>query len=105
MRSSVLAAFSKMLEKANVEAVLAELEKIDETTMGNLIAFMHTYNLRFGQATTPHQRDAYRELSPVMVATRDKLLGKPDNLVHAIFEGPHDYSKAMRETRTTSSLV
>jgi sugar lactone lactonase YvrE len=27
-----------------------------------------------------------------------KLLGKPDNLVHAIFEGPHDYSKAMRET-------
>lgn len=27
-----------------------------------------------------------------------KLTGKPDNLVHAIFEGPHDYSKAMRET-------
>jgi len=27
-----------------------------------------------------------------------KLLGKPDNLQHAIFESPHDYSKAMRET-------
>jgi sugar lactone lactonase YvrE/cephalosporin-C deacetylase-like acetyl esterase len=27
-----------------------------------------------------------------------KLTGKEDNLVHAIFEGPHDYSKAMRET-------
>ncbi len=27
-----------------------------------------------------------------------KLLGKPDNLQHAIFEGPHDYSKSMRET-------
>jgi sugar lactone lactonase YvrE/dienelactone hydrolase len=27
-----------------------------------------------------------------------KLYGKPDNLKHAIFEGPHDYSKAMRET-------
>jgi sugar lactone lactonase YvrE/cephalosporin-C deacetylase-like acetyl esterase len=26
-----------------------------------------------------------------------KLFGKPDNLQHAIFEGPHDYSKAMRE--------
>src|SRR5205823_6274291 len=26
-----------------------------------------------------------------------KLLGKPENLRHAIFEGPHDYSKAMRE--------
>ncbi len=27
-----------------------------------------------------------------------KLLGKPDNLQHAIFDGPHDYSKSMRET-------
>jgi sugar lactone lactonase YvrE/dienelactone hydrolase len=26
-----------------------------------------------------------------------KLLGKPDHLKHAIFDGPHDYSKAMRE--------
>ena len=26
-----------------------------------------------------------------------KLFGKPENLRHAIFEGPHDYSKAMRE--------
>ena len=25
------------------------------------------------------------------------LLGKPDHLRHAIFDGPHDYSKAMRE--------
>jgi sugar lactone lactonase YvrE/dienelactone hydrolase len=27
-----------------------------------------------------------------------KLLGKENNLQHAIFESPHDYSKAMRET-------
>jgi len=27
-----------------------------------------------------------------------KLHAKEDNLVHAIFEGPHDYSKSMRET-------
>ncbi|HVL14827.1 MAG TPA: SMP-30/gluconolactonase/LRE family protein, partial [Gemmata sp.] len=26
-----------------------------------------------------------------------KLFGKPEHLRHAIFEGPHDYSKAMRE--------
>jgi sugar lactone lactonase YvrE/cephalosporin-C deacetylase-like acetyl esterase len=26
-----------------------------------------------------------------------KLFGKPDNLRHAVFEGPHDYSKPMRE--------
>ncbi|HEY2155555.1 MAG TPA: hypothetical protein VGH33_07990, partial [Isosphaeraceae bacterium] len=30
-----LAGFSKMLERANVETILAELEKIDQTTIGN----------------------------------------------------------------------
>ena len=72
-----LAGFSRMLEKANVEQVLAELEKLETTSAGNLIAFMHSYNLRFAPATTPGQRDAYRQLFPIMVATRDKLIGKP----------------------------
>ncbi len=72
-----LAGFSKMLEKANVEAILADLEKVEDTTAGNLIAFMHTYNLRFGPATTPDQRRAYGQLYGVMRATRDKLLGRP----------------------------
>jgi hypothetical protein len=72
-----LAGFSKMLEKANVEQVLAELAKIDQTTVGNLIAFMHSYNLRFGAAETPASRNAYQKLYPIMVATREKLIGKP----------------------------
>ena len=72
-----LAGFSKMLEKSNVDQVLAELSKIDQTTAGNLVAFMHSYNLRFGAADTPTQRNAYRELYPILVATREKLIGKP----------------------------
>jgi len=72
-----LAGFSKMLEKPNVEQVLAELSKIDQTTVGNLIAFMHSYNLRFGSADTPVQRNAYRQLYPIMVSTSEKLIGKP----------------------------
>ncbi len=73
-----LAGFSRMLDKSNFDQVLAELEKIDETSVGNLVAFMHAYNLRFGAATTPAQRDAYhRELYPVLVASRNKLLGPP----------------------------
>ena len=42
-----LAGLSRMLERPNVEAVLSELEKIENTTVGNLVAFMHSYNLRF----------------------------------------------------------
>ena len=72
-----LAGMSRMLEKPNVEAVLAELEKVQSTTVGNLVAFMHTYNLRFAPATTPKQRAIYRDLMPAMVESRDKILGKP----------------------------
>jgi len=72
-----LAGMSRMLEKPNVEAVLAELEKVQTTTVGNLLAFMHTYSLRFAPATTPKQRAVYRDLLPLMVESRNKILGKP----------------------------
>ena len=69
-----LAGLSRMLEKPNVEAVLAELEKVENTTVGNLVAFMHSYNLRFAPATTPKQRAVYRDLYPIAVAeARDKI--------------------------------
>jgi hypothetical protein len=70
-----LAGFSRMLESPNYSEVLAELEKLDSTTVGNLLAFMHTYNLRFGVAETPEQRQAYRSLYPALAATREKVLG------------------------------
>ena len=72
-----LAGLSRMLERPNVEAVIQQLEKLENTTLGNLVAFMHTYNLRFAPATTPKQSAVYRELYPMMVAQRDKVLGKP----------------------------
>ncbi len=73
-----LAGFSRMLEKPNVDAILAELEKIKDTSAGNLVAFMHTYNLRFGAAETVGQREAYQTLYPIMVATRDKIVPRPE---------------------------
>ena len=72
-----LAGLSRMLEKPNVESILSELEKVESTTAGNLIAFMHAYNLRFGPAVTPKQRAIYRELFPVMDEARDRILPKP----------------------------
>jgi hypothetical protein len=72
-----LAGLSRMLERPNVESVLGELEKIEKTTVGNLVAFMHSYNLRFAQATTPKQRAVYRELYPIMAMQRDKIAPRP----------------------------
>lgn len=65
---------SRMLESPQMEQVIAELEKVSETTLGSLLGFMHTFNLRFGPATTPKQEVVYRQLYPLMVARRDKIL-------------------------------
>ena len=72
-----LAALSKMLEKPNVEKLIGELEKVESTSIGNLVGFMHAYNLRFSPATTPAQRAVYQDLYPIMTAARDKVSGQP----------------------------
>ena len=45
-----------------------------KTTVGNLIAFMHVYNLRFGAATTPRQKMIYETLYPVLDQVRDRVV-------------------------------
>lgn len=69
-------ALTRMLEKPDIEKVLEELRKIDRTSAGNLLAFMHTFNLRFGPATTPRQRQVYAELYPIIDRIRDKIIGE-----------------------------
>jgi len=67
---------TRMLANPQVEKVLAELRKIETTTVGNLIGFMRTFNLRFGPATTPAQRNAYGELFSAMDQVRDKIMSE-----------------------------
>ena len=74
-------ALARMLEKPEIDEVLNELNKIEKTTVGNLLAFMHTFNLRFAPATTARQRTVYKELYPILAQTRDRILSdaKLDN--------------------------
>ncbi|SIO59080.1 hypothetical protein SAMN05444166_5918 [Singulisphaera sp. GP187] len=69
-----LAGMARMLESPQTEQVLAKLKDVKKTTLGNLLGFMHTYNLRFGPAKTPSQRAVYQGLYPLMAAQRDTLL-------------------------------
>ena len=69
-------AIARMLEKPDIDQVLAELGKIERTTVGNLLAFMHTFNLRFAPATTPRQKMVYNELFPVLDQTRDRIISE-----------------------------
>jgi hypothetical protein len=63
-----------MLKKPDIQPALLDLRKIKDTTVGNLLGFMHAYNLRFGPATTPKERQTYHQLYPILAQTRDQVL-------------------------------
>lgn len=68
-----LVGVSRMLEEPPLEPVLAGLEGVKETTTGHLLAFMLTFNLRFGPATTPQGQAVYQALYADLAALRDTV--------------------------------
>jgi hypothetical protein len=58
-----LAALARLLHNPRFQEVVGQLETYKQGTLGDLIGFMHAFNLRFGPATTPRQRALYRELA------------------------------------------
>jgi hypothetical protein len=55
-----------------MKAFLAQLDDSKNRTVGDLIAFMHVYNLRFGPATSDRQTEIYSRLVPALTAIRDE---------------------------------
>lgn len=94
-----LLGMARMIQYPDVEQVLSELGKMKQTSVGSLLGFMHTYNLRFGPASTPRQRAVYQELYPIMVSQRDRILGeaKPNDegLAKAGKKQPTDFFNGM----------
>jgi hypothetical protein len=69
-----LAGLVRMLEKPDTSEAFNQLRMVKTTALGNLIAFMEVYNLRFGAATTPAQRQIYRQLYETLDQVRDRVL-------------------------------
>ncbi len=63
-----------LLQKPDIRPALADLRKVSDTTVGNLLGFMHAYNLRFSAATTPKERQAFQQLYAILDQTRDEVL-------------------------------
>jgi hypothetical protein len=70
---TTLAGLVRMMEKPDIKEAIDQLKMVKSTTLGNLIAFMHVYNLRFGAAMTPHQRLIYDQLFPALDDVRDRI--------------------------------
>ena len=62
-----------MLKTPAIDLILAGVEKRPEATLGELLNFMRSFNLRFGPATTPRQREIYTSLFPRLVTLRDQV--------------------------------
>jgi hypothetical protein len=62
-----------MLKSPALNLLLAGVENHPNATLGELLAFMSAYELRFGQAKTEPQRLAYDKLYPLLVDLRDEV--------------------------------
>ena len=68
---------ASMLETPAVNVLLAGVEKHPDATIGDLLEFMMTYNLRFGASETPRQREVYMMLYPMIAKLRDEVVPVP----------------------------
>ena len=76
-----LAGLTKMLHSTNVDQILAELEKYQGSTVGDLLAFMQAFNLRFAPAKSFRQRQIYMQLYPTLAdAVNGPLSGVAQNV-------------------------
>ena len=66
--------FVKMLETPAVNVLLAGVEKHPDASLGDLMQFMANFNLRFGAAQTPRQKEVYRQLYPMLVQVRNEVV-------------------------------
>lgn len=65
-----------MLETPSLDVYLADVAKVDSVSLSKLLVFMQSFNLRFGVAQNPAQKEAYATLYPILVDTRKKLFGE-----------------------------
>jgi hypothetical protein len=70
---STLASLSRLLNDPSMKKILGQLEDSRPRTLGDLIAFMNAFNLRFGPTTSPRQVGIYEQLVPALTALRDSL--------------------------------
>lgn len=68
---TTLDALIRTINDPSMKLFLKQLEGGQERTVGDLIAFMQTFNLRFGPAESDRQVEIYARLIPALAAVRD----------------------------------
>jgi hypothetical protein len=76
---TTMASLSRLLHDPSMKAFLEQLDDTKERSVGDLVAFMNAYNLRFGPATSDRQIAIYSRLVPALTAIREQAsVGRGD---------------------------
>jgi hypothetical protein len=70
-----MSGLTRMLYSPKMEQILAELEDYSGTTLGDLLALMQSFNLRFAPANSFRQRQIYLKLYPMLAEQANGSLG------------------------------
>jgi hypothetical protein len=70
---TTMASLTRLLNDPSMKTFLAKLDGNEERSVGNLVAFMNSHNLRFGPATSDRQIEIYTRLVPILTAIRDHV--------------------------------
>jgi len=81
---------SRMLETPAVDVLLSGLDNRPDTDLGDLLSFMTAFNLRFGLASTPRQREVYTQLYPLLRNLRNEVGKGGDATQTAVATAPAD---------------
>ena len=96
---------SRMLRTPAINVLLSDAAKHPEATVGDLLAFMKAYNLRFGVADSPRERLVYDQLYPIMYKMRDEAYpkGRPGLVpaTDANHEHPAEFFSNLEEKSAT----
>ena len=71
---TTLASLSRLLSDPSMKAFLEQLDDNHERTVGDLVAFMNAYNLRFGPTTSDRQLEIYARLVPALATIREQAV-------------------------------
>lgn len=71
---------TRMLREPEYQKLLSKLETYEGTTVGDLVAFMSSFNLRFAPPTNDRQKEIYTQLTPILasVPVKDVNLKSPN---------------------------
>jgi hypothetical protein len=103
---TTLAGLTRLLNDPAMKTFLSQLDDGQERTVGDLIAFMNAFNLRFGPATSERQISLYTRLVPALQGVRDAAIvgGAPQSTPDRTGAGLRSAAKAALKGMSWSEL-